>query len=222
MSEARILAWTVIVAFIGLGIAPVADRFTWLLENAPVLIGLPIVIALHRRRPLTQLLCWLLTGHALILMVGGHWTYAEVPAGHWVREWLGLARNPYDRLGHLAQGFVPLILIRELCLRRGLDVRGWFGGVLLILACLGFSALYEVIEWQAAVWSGTGADAFLGSQGDVWDSQWDMACALIGASASLLAWRWAGWPTPPGPGTSSCAFARAARRSPRTRPCHPC
>jgi putative membrane protein len=185
VSEARILACTVTVLLVGLGLAPQADRFTWLLENLPVLVGLPVLVATHRRWPLTPLLYRLLAVHAVILMVGGHWTYAAVPAGDWVRDWLGLARNPYDRLGHLAQGFVPAILVRELCLRRGLDVRGWFGGLLVVFACLGFSALYEIIEWQTAVWSGAAATDFLGTQGDVWDTQWDMACCGIGAVLSL-------------------------------------
>lgn len=180
------LAVGVMAAFVLLGIAPAADRFTWLLENLPVLVLLPILAAMHRRAPLTVLLCRLLAVHALILMVGGHWIYAEVPAGDWVRDWLGLERNPYDRLGHLAQGFVPAILVRELCLRRGIALRGLFGGTLLVLAALGFSAFYEVLEWQAAVWTGAAATDFLGTQGDVWDTQWDMACCGLGATASLL------------------------------------
>lgn len=184
--EARILAWSVLAGFILLGISPAADRFTWLLENLPVVIGLPLIAVLHRRRPFTPLLLRLLAVHAAILMVGGHWTYAEVPAGDWVRDRLGLERNPYDRLGHLAQGFVPAILIRELCLRRGLALRGVFGGVLIVLACLGFSALYEILEWQAAAWTGAAADAFLGTQGDPWDTQWDMACCGLGAATALL------------------------------------
>ncbi len=186
MNEARFLALLVTALLLGLGISPQADRFTWLLENLPVLIGLPILVATHRRWPLTPLLHRLLAIHAVILMVGGHWTYAAVPAGDWVRDWFSLARNPYDRLGHLAQGFVPAILIRELCLRRGIDLRGWFGGVIIVLSCLGFSALYEIVEWQTAVWSGGAATDFLGTQGDVWDTQWDMACCGVGATLSLL------------------------------------
>ena len=180
------LVVTVLSAFVLLGIAPASDRFTWLLENLPVLILLPVLISMHRQRPLTPLLCRLLAVHALILMVGGHWTYAAVPAGDWVKDWLGLARNPYDRLGHLAQGFIPVILMRELCLRREITLRGLFGGTFLVLAALGFSACYEVIEWQAAVWAGGAADDFLGAQGDVWDTQWDMACCGIGAVLALL------------------------------------
>lgn len=185
MSEVRILACAVTTVLLGLGISPVADRFTWLLENLPVLIGLPVLVATHRRWPLTPLLYRLLAVHAVILMVGGHWTYAAVPPGDWVRDWFGLARNPYDRLGHLAQGFVPAILVRELCLRRGLGLRGWFGGTLVVFICLGFSALYELVEWQTAVWTDEAATDFLGTQGDIWDTQWDMACCGIGAVLSL-------------------------------------
>jgi putative membrane protein len=186
MREAGWLAVSVGLLCLGLGIAPPAGRFTWLLENFPVLIGLPVLIATCRRWPLTPLLYRLLAVHAVILMVGGHYTYAAVPAGDWVRDWFGLARNPYDRLGHLAQGFVPVILIREICLRRGLDVRGWFGSTLLVLAGLGISASYEILEWRTAVAVGSAADDFLGSQGDVWDAQWDMACCGVGAVVALF------------------------------------
>jgi len=186
MREPGWLALSVSVVGVVLGIAPQADRFTWFLECLPVFIGLPILIATYRRTPLTPLLYRLLAVHAVILMVGGHWTYAAVPAGDWVRDACGLARNPYDRLGHLAQGFVPAILVREVCLRRGLAVRDWFGALLIIFACLGFSALYELIEWQTAVWSGAAATDFLGTQGDPWDTQWDMACCGIGACLSLV------------------------------------
>jgi putative membrane protein len=162
------------------------DRFTWLLEVAPVLIGLPIVLATHRRFPLTPLLATLLTVHAVILMVGGRYTYAMVPAGFWVQEWLGLARNHYDRLGHFAQGFVPAILAREILWRRS-PLRGsrWLGFVVVSI-CLAFSAFYELIEWWTAAASGEAADAFLGTQGDPWDTQWDMFLALVGAVTSLL------------------------------------
>jgi putative membrane protein len=185
MREPAWLALAVVAVGVLLGVAPVADRFTWLLENLPVLVGLPVLVATWRRWPLTPLLYRLLAVHAVILMVGGHWTYAAVPAGDWLRDGLDLARNPYDRLGHFAQGFVPAILVRELCLRRGLDVRGWFGAMLVVFVCLGFSALYELFEWQAAVWTGAAATDFLGTQGDPWDTQWDMACCGLGAALSL-------------------------------------
>lgn len=174
------------LAFLVLGWAPTADRFTWFMENVPVLLGAPILAWTYGRFPFTPLLYVLLSLHALVLMVGGHWTYAEVPAGHWVREVLHLARNPYDRLGHLFQGFVPVLLFREILLRRGALKRGGWSVVVLLFMALGLSAAYELLEWLTAVATGAKADAFLGTQGDPWDTQWDMACALIGASLALL------------------------------------
>ena len=174
------------LAFLLLGCAPHADRFTWFMENLPVILGVPVLVATHRRFPLTNLLYGLIALHCLVLMVGGYWTYAEVPAGYWVKSWLHLARNPYDRLGHLFQGFVPVLLFREVLFRKGvLKPGGWSVFVLLLMA-MGLSCAYELLEWQTAVWKGASADAFLGSQGDPWDTQWDMACALMGAALALL------------------------------------
>ncbi|MGW7224860.1 DUF2238 domain-containing protein [Streptomyces cyaneofuscatus] len=163
-----------------------ADPTTWLLETVWVMVGLPLAILLRHRFPLSGPLCGLLAAHALVLIVGGHYTYAEVPVGDWVRDWLGWDRNPYDRFGHLVQGFVPAILVRELLLRTS-PLRGsrWLAP-LTVCACLAFSAFFEMIEWLAAVTGGQAADAFLGTQGDVWDTQWDMFCALIGAVCALL------------------------------------
>ncbi|HEX2451386.1 MAG TPA: DUF2238 domain-containing protein [Gemmatimonadales bacterium] len=174
----------VLAVLVWSGIRP-HDRFTWFLEVAPVLIGLPIVLATYGRFPLTPLLATLLTIHAVILMVGGKYTYAQVPAGFWVQEWLGLARNHYDRLGHFAQGFVPAILAREILWRRS-PLRGsrWLGFVVVSI-CLAFSAFYELIEWWTAMASGEAAEAFLGTQGDPWDTQWDMFLALVGAISSV-------------------------------------
>ncbi|MFJ4525311.1 DUF2238 domain-containing protein [Streptomyces sp. NPDC088810] len=162
------------------------DRTTWFLETVWALVGLPLVVLAWRRFPLTGLLCGLLTVHALVLALGGHYTYAEVPAGDWVRDTLGLDRNPYDRFGHLMQGFVPAVLVREL-LSRTSPLRGsrWLVP-LTVCACLAFSACFELLEWLAAEIGGHGADAFLATQGDVWDTQWDMCCALIGAVLSVL------------------------------------
>lgn len=174
------------LAFVLLGLAPQADRFTWFMENVPVIVGVPVVLAAWRRFPLTDLLCVLLALHALVLMVGGHWTYAKVPAGFWVQDALHLARNPYDRLGHLMQGFVPVLLFREVLFRKGALKPGGWSVFVLLLMVLGLSAAYELLEWQTAVWTGSAADAFLGTQGDVWDTQWDMACAGIGAAFGLL------------------------------------
>jgi len=186
-----VLVVVVVAVFVVLGVAPQADRFTWFLENAPVIIALPILIATRQRFPLTSLLYVLLSVHAVVLMVGGHWTYAKVPAGDWLREALGLARNPYDRLGHLMQGFVPVLLMRELLLRTGTLRDGALAVTVLLFMALGLSAAYELVEWLTAVATGDAAADFLGTQGDVWDSQWDMACALIGAGAALaLLARW--------------------------------
>jgi putative membrane protein len=162
------------------------DRFTWWLEVAPVLLVLPLLLATARRFPLTPLLYVLIALHAWVLMVGGHWTYAEVPAGFWVKDALGLARNPYDRLGHLMQGFVPAIAARELLWRTS-PLRGsrWLPP-LVVCVCLAVSACYELVEWLVAVGTGSAAEAFLGTQGDVWDTQWDMAMAGVGAVLALL------------------------------------
>ena len=172
-------------AFLLLGWSPRADRFTWFMENAPVILGVPVLVLTYRRFPLTNLLYALIALHCLVLMVGGHWTYAEVPAGHWVKDWLHLARNPYDRLGHLFQGFVPVLLFREALFRKGIVQPGPWSVLVLLLMVLGLSAAYELLEWQTAVWTGSSADAFLGTQGDPWDTQWDMACALIGSILGL-------------------------------------
>jgi len=159
---------------------------TWILEVAPILIVAPILVLTARRFPLTPLVYRLLFVHALILMLGGHYTYAKVPLGFWVQDAFGLARNHYDRLGHLAQGFVPAMLAREVLLRRSPLRRGKWLGFLVVCVCLALSATYELIEWLAAVLGGSAADAFLGTQGDVWDTQWDMFMALIGAIFALL------------------------------------
>ncbi len=156
------------------------------MENVPVLIVAPILVATHRRFPLTPLLYGLAAVHALILMVGGHYSYAEVPAGYWVRDALGLARNDYDRLGHLAQGFVPAIVAREILLRTTRLDRGPMLAYIVVSICMGFSAFYELVEWWTALATGAAATAFLGTQGDPWDTQWDMFCALIGAIAALV------------------------------------
>jgi putative membrane protein len=173
------------LVFVALGWAPKADRFTWFMENLPVILGVPALVLTHRRFPLTNLLYVLIALHCLVLMVGGYWTYAEVPAGHWVKAWLHLARNPYDRLGHLFQGFVPVLIFREVLFRKGILKPGRWSVFVLIAMALGLSAAYELLEWQTAVWKGASADAFLGSQGDPWDTQWDMACAFLGACAAL-------------------------------------
>jgi putative membrane protein len=162
------------------------DRLTWVLEVFPFFIAAPLMIATWRRFPLTPLLYRLILVHAVILFIGGHYTYAEVPLGDWLRGVFNLSRNPYDRIGHFAQGFVPAILARELLLRRTPLVRGIWLFFLVASVCLAVSACYEFIEWWSAILLGQGADAFLGSQGDPWDTQWDMFTALLGAVAAQL------------------------------------
>ncbi len=183
--EPLILLVLAIIVLVVSGIHP-HDRLTWVLEVAPILIGAPILIATYRRFPLTPLLYRLIFLHALILMTGGHYTYARVPLGFWFRDLLGLARNHYDRLGHFAQGFVPAILVRELLLRKGVVRRGGWLFFLVTCVCLAFSAFYEFTEWWSAVIGGEAATDFLGTQGDVWDTQWDMFLALIGALTAQL------------------------------------
>jgi len=178
---------------LGVGLALLAwsglrphDHFTWLLETAPIFIGVPVLVATRRRFPLTPLAYRLIFVHALILMAGGHYTYAEVPLGDWVKDALGLARNDYDRLGHFAQGFVPAILAREILLRRTPLRRGGWLFFLVTCVCLAISACYELVEWWTAVATGEAATAFLGTQGDPWDTQWDMFTALVGALTAQL------------------------------------
>jgi putative membrane protein len=158
------------------------DRTTWWLEVLPVLVGLPLLVKTYARWPWTDLVYGVLFVHALVLIVGGAYTYARVPLGASVAEWFGLERNPFDKLGHFLQGLTPALVCREALLRRG-SVRGRrLLGVLLIAIALAVSALYELIEWWAALLLGQGADAFLGTQGDPWDTQSDMMFAGIGAS----------------------------------------
>ena len=157
------------------------DYPTWLMETAPIFISAPILIATYKRYTLTQLTYRLLFLHALILMLGGHYTYAEVPLGYWMQDWFGFVRNDYDKIGHFAQGFVPALLFRELLLRSSPLRQGKLLFTLVVASCLAVSASYELIEWAAAITMGQGADAFLGTQGDPWDTQTDMLMALIGA-----------------------------------------
>jgi putative membrane protein len=179
-SEALFLLAAVGAVLIWSGIAP-HDRLTWFMEIAWVLAAIPLLIATRTRFPLTRLLYWLIAIHCVILIYGGKYTYALTPLGDFARDAFGLARNNYDRLGHFAQGFIPAILARELLLRCTPLVRGGWLFYLVCAACLSFSAFFEFIEWWAAVIMGGAADAYLATQGDVWDTQWDMFCALLGA-----------------------------------------
>lgn len=169
------------------------DRFTWWLESIPALIGIVALVVWQRRFPLSSLLLGLLWLHMVVLVVGGHYTYALVPLGEWAKEWFGWTRNNYDKLGHFAQGFVPAILTREILIRTSPLGGGATGprsrwlGVLVVSVCLAFSAFYELIEWFTATITGEAAEAFLGTQGDPWDTQTDMLWALIGAILALVA-----------------------------------
>jgi len=177
LSFAVILLWSAIRPF---------DYFTWFLEVVPALIGLAILLPTHRRFPLTTLLYWLIWIHAIILVIGGHYTYAREPIFSWIRDHFHLMRNYYDRVGHFAQGFIPAMVAREILLRkRVVRGRGWLFFIVVSI-CLAFSALYELVEWRTAVAEGPRANDFLGTQGDPWDTQEDMATCLIGAIVALL------------------------------------
>ena len=162
------------------------DYFTWFLEVIPAIIGSAILVVVYRKFKFTNLTYSLIWVHALILIVGGHYTYAEVPLFNWLKEVLDLSRNHYDRVGHLAQGFIPAIVAREILLRTSPLRPGKWLFFIVVCICLAISSSYELIEWGVAELTGSAADAFLGTQGDVWDTQWDMFLALCGAISSLI------------------------------------
>ncbi len=174
---AAVFAWS--------AVAP-ADRMTWWMEVAPVLIVAPILVLSAQRFPLTPLLYRLILVHAVVLMVGGHYTYARVPVGFWFADWFELSRNHYDRLGHLLQGFVPAMAAREILIRRTPLGPGAWNAFLAGCVALSVSAVYELLEWWAALLFGGSAAQFLATQGDVWDTQWDMFMAVCGAIAALM------------------------------------
>lgn len=165
-------------------------RLTWRLEAAPALAALLLLSLTFERFPLTRLSYWLICFHALILLVGAHYTYAQVPAFDWLRNALGTARNDYDKLSHFVQGFVPTLIGRELLLRTSPLKPGKWLFAHIVMACLGISAWYEIIEWIVAAGAGTAAESFLGAQGDIWDTQKDMATAFAGTVAGLLTLSW--------------------------------
>ena len=173
------------VLLIASGIEPY-DRTTWILEVFPIFLAVPLLLVTAQRFPLTPLAYRLIFVHALILMLGGHYTYARVPLGFWVQEAFGFARNHYDRLGHFAQGFVPAIIAREILLRKTPLVRGGWLFFLVCCVCLSVSAVYEFVEWWSALIGGESATDFLGTQGDQWDTQWDMFLAFIGSITAQL------------------------------------
>jgi putative membrane protein len=162
------------------------DYFTWFLEVFPIFIVLPILVLTYQKFPLSNLAYGLILLHASILMVGGHYTYAEVPLFNWLRDYFELSRNYYDRVGHFAQGLVPAIIAREILIRKSIVKGEQWQFFIVCSICLAISACYEFIEWWVALASGQGSDAFLGTQGDVWDTQWDMFTALIGSIAAQI------------------------------------
>jgi putative membrane protein len=191
-SRTAIVVWCVlfVVVLVWSAIEP-KDRVTWWLEVVPALIAAVILAATLTRFPLTGLAYWLILAHAVVLMVGGHYTYAEVPLFDWLKEPLGWERNNYDKLGHFMQGFTPALIARELLVRLVPLRRGGWLNFLVVCVCLAVSAVYELIEWWVALLSKEAADAFLGTQGYVWDTQSDMAWALIGAVTCVaLLGRW--------------------------------
>ena len=182
--EIALLA-VVIAVLLWSGISP-KDRFTWFMEVFPVLIAVPILLVTRQRFQFTPLVYTLIAIHCCILMVGGKYTYAEVPLGFWMERTFGFARNHYDRIGHFAQGFVPALVAREILIRNSpLKGSRWLP-FLIVCFCLAFSAFYEFIEWWTALAKGASADAFLGTQGDPWDTQWDMFFAFIGSITGLV------------------------------------
>lgn len=185
------IAWVSIymAVLIWSGIAPV-DRFTWLLEVFPALIGAVVLAATYKTFPFTKLVYSLILLHCIILMIGGHYTYAEVPLFNDLKIWFGFERNNYDKVGHFAQGFVPALIAREIIIRKQIITQANWCNFFILCFCLALSATYELIEWLVAITTGEGADAFLGTQGYVWDTQSDMASALFGGICALLLAKW--------------------------------
>jgi len=185
---AAVLAALIALALIASGLASF-DRTTWWMEVVPVILALPVLIATHRRFPLTPLLYWVIAIHALVLIAGGAWSYARVPLGFWLQHALELSRNPYDKIGHFMQGLTPALLAAEV-LRRGDYLKApRMTAFLAVCVAMTVSACYELVEWGAALILGQGADEFLGTQGDPWDTQSDMLMALLGASFAMLCLR---------------------------------
>ena len=193
MNQRQILWFAAIILILLLilsGLDPF-DRTTWLMEVLPVLIVLPILLMTYQKFPLTNLLYTLIFFHAIVLMVGGAYTYARVPFGFEMAQWFGLDRNPYDKIGHFMQGFVPAIAAREILIRNRILAKGKMLSFIVICIVLAISATYELIEWAAALVLGQGAEEFLGTQGYEWDTQSDMFFALIGViAASVLLSKW--------------------------------
>jgi putative membrane protein len=186
----RPLLWSTLVVAVALVWSRIApfDPLTWYLEIFPIAIAFPLMYATARRHPLTPLVYWLIAFHSLILVVGAHYTYARVPLGFWVQDIFDLSRNHYDRVGHIAQGFIPAIAMREIFKRWSPVKSGPWLAFMTVATCLAISACYEFVEWWVAVAAGVAAEDFLATQGDIWDTQWDMflaACGAIVAVATL-------------------------------------
>ena len=184
--KSLILAMLALLLIMALSAIHPYDRTTWFMEVAPIFIALPVMIATFRRFPLTTLLYVLIFIHALVLIAGGHYTYARVPLGFWIEHALSLSRNPYDKIGHFMQGFVPFLVTREILLRGGYLTSRRMAAFLSVCVAMAISAWYELIEWWSALALGQGADEFLGTQGDPWDTQSDMFFAFIGAITALV------------------------------------
>jgi putative membrane protein len=183
----RIIFLTIVLIFWAWsGIGPHDTRLTWVLETAPFMIALPILLLTYKRFPLTNLTYALMAIHAMILMLGGHYSYAKVPLGFWMEDWFGWTRNNYDKIGHFMQGFGPAIYTREIIARTSRLKRGKLLGLMSVSIPLAFSALYEIIEWLASLSNPTDTEAFLGTQGYTWDTQTDMFWCLIGALVALI------------------------------------
>ncbi len=181
----RGLLWALTLLALAVSLWRTADRFTWFLETVPAMLGLALMWATRSGFPLSRLLYWLIFVHSLVLILGGTYTYAKVPLGEWAKEWFGFTRNHYDRIGHFMQGFAPAVLVRELLVRRSPLAGSRWLAPLVFCACLAFSAFYELIEWWSALAVGEDAEAFLGTQGDPWDTQTDMFLAAVGAIVAL-------------------------------------
>jgi putative membrane protein len=182
----RGLLWALTVVALAVSFWRTGDRFTWFLETVPAMLGLALMWATRSSFPLTRLLYWLIFVHSLVLILGGAYTYAKVPLGEWAKDWFGFERNHYDRIGHFMQGFAPAILAREILSRRSPLAGSRWMSVLVFSVCLAFSAFYELVEWWTALAVGEDAEAFLGTQGDPWDTQTDMFLAGVGAIAALV------------------------------------
>ena len=181
-----VLLIIVLVFWVWSGIRPHDTRLTWVLETLPFMIALPVMLLTYRRFPLSDLTYTLIAIHAMILMLGGHYSYAKVPLGFWMEDWFGWTRNNYDKIGHIMQGFGPAIYVREIVVRTSPLKPGKWLGVISVAVPLAFSALYEIIEWLASLSNPTDTEAFLGTQGYIWDTQTDMFWCLIGSVVALI------------------------------------